>query len=99
MPHEFVLFKRCIDSYLHSYISVTNHFDIWVLRQQKVQLKPPAAFTRVAHFLGRRDKFAHFPAQNICNQATTRPIPPQSRSALLTRQRHQAVAQVNTTRM
>ncbi|KAL6478642.1 hypothetical protein MHYP_G00120750 [Metynnis hypsauchen] len=42
------------------------------------QLKPPAAVTRVAHFLRRRDMFAHFPAQNICNQATTRPIPPQT---------------------
>lgn len=42
-----------------------------------VQLKTPAAVTRVAYFLGRRDMFAHFPAQNICNQATARPVPPQ----------------------
>ncbi|KAL7878363.1 hypothetical protein AOLI_G00093370 [Acnodon oligacanthus] len=47
-----------------------------------VQIKPPAAITRVAHFLGRRDVFAHFPAQNICNQATARPIPPQGRMQL-----------------
>lgn len=40
-----------------------------------VRLEPPVAVTRAAYFLGRQDLFAHFPAQNICNQATARPIP------------------------